>query len=478
MKRKIMLLSLIFLFSVASSALPKQIRKPVWDGKFYYKNKSLLSLQIDSFLKNVKISNIPPGELQVIVVPHAGYVYSGQIAAYSYKLVQGRDYEKVIIIGPSHRYGFEGCSIYPQGAYQTPLGVTDIDSVLASKLSKATGFTYIPQAHQSEHSVEVQIPFIQKTLPQAKIVPIVMGLPKKKTIHALAKALAEVVPKKKALIVASTDLSHFEPKTKANKIDANTISLLQSLKTGTLIRKAERYENIMCGGGPVVSALLYTQERGKPKVHVLKYGDSSLTGGPASEVVGYLAAAIFSESPPPTFSLTLEEKKELIKISQLAITKFINVKNILDYKTQNSNFLVKKGAFVTLKKRGYLRGCIGIIEPLFPLYQTVIRASIYAACEDPRFPPVAPKELNDLEIEISVLSPLEKISNPKQVIVGKHGLVISKNGKKGLLLPQVPVENNWSRKEFLEQACIKSGLPREAWKKGAEIYIFEAIVFH
>jgi len=478
MVRKIFFFFIIFLFFCTSSALTQGLRKPVWDGPFYEKNRERLSSQIDRFLQNVKMNGLPSGEIQAIIVPHAGYVCSGQIAAYGYKLVQGKDYETVIIIGPSHRYGFEGCSIYPQGEYQTPLGRAEIDRELASELSKASRFKYVPQAHQTEHSIEVQIPFIQKTLPKSKIVPIVMGFPRKKTILTLAKALSKVLPEKKVLVIVSTDMSHFEPKKKANEIDSNTISLIQSFKTDTLIKKIENHENIMCGGGPVAASLLYVQERGKPKVQILKYGDSTLCGSSPSSVVGYLAAAVFSKLQPAKFSLSPKEKEELLQIARLAINQFVKEKKILNYKTRNPNFLIKKGAFVTIKKRGRLRGCIGFIEPLFPLYQTIISASIYAACQDSRFLPLSPEELKELSIEISALSPLEKINNPNHIKVGKHGLVISKNGKKGLLLPQVPVENHWSKEEFLEQTCLKAGLSRHDWKKGAEIYIFEAIVFH
>jgi len=478
MERKICLSLLIFLFFWTSSAFPQGVRKPVYEGIWYPKTREFLSSQIDRFLQNVKISNLPSGEIQALIIPHAGYICSGQIAANAYKLIQGKDYETVIIIGPSHRYGFEGCSIYPQGGYQTPLGVTEIDRALASELSRASGFRYTPQAHQAEHSVEVQIPFIQKTLPQAKIVPIVMGFPQQKTMLSLAKALTKVAREKKVLVIASTDLSHFEPRKRANEIDSNTISLIQSFNTSTLIKKIEKHENIMCGGGPVVATLLYAKEQGRPKVQILKYGDSTLCGSSPSGVVGYLAAAIYSEAKSSKSSLSSEEKKELIHLARSAIIQFVKGKKIINYETQNPNFTIKKGAFVTLKKKGQLRGCIGIVEPLFPLYQIIIRTSIYAAFEDPRFHPVSPEELNDLDIEISVLSPLEKINDPRRIKVGKHGLVISKKGKKGLLLPQVPVENHWSREEFLGQTCLKAGLPKEAWKKGAEIYIFEAVVFH
>jgi len=476
MKRKTFISFFIFLLLCLSLGLTQGIRKSVWDGKFYEKNPTLLSTQIDRFLKQAKISP-PPGEVRALIIPHAGYVYSGQIAAYSYKLVQGSDYETVIIIAPSHRFGFIGCSIYPEGGYETPLGVAEVDRDIASKLSKISHFKYLPQAHQNEHAVEVQVPFVQRALPQAKIVPIVMGAQQSSTILTLAKALTKVASEKKILVIASTDLSHFEPKERCNEIDSRTISLIESFQTNTLIQKLERHENIMCGGGPVVAALLYAQKSGEAKVQVLKYGDSSLAGGGTARVVGYLAAAIYTQSLPANFSLSSREKEDLLRLARMAVERFVYKKEVLNYTTQNSNFLSPKGAFVTLKKRERLRGCIGFTEPIFPLYETIIRASIYAATRDPRFPPVSSEELKDLRIEISVLTPMQKINDPRRIQVGKHGLVISKSGKKGLLLPQVPVENNWSRDEFLRHTCLKAGLPEDAWKNGAELYVFEALVF-
>jgi len=303
-----------------------------------------------------------------------------------------------------------------------------------------------------------------------------MGYLPRKTVTRLADALIEVLPGKKVVIIASTDMSHFFPKKRANETDSKTISLIKSFETSTLLRKLEIGENIMCGGGPVVSTLLYTQKRGETKVDILHYADSSQLGG-ESEVVGYLAAVLYSKIPNPKYSLSQEEKTELLRLARSAINQLIREKKIINYSTENQNFLTKKGVFVTLRKKEFLRGCIGFIEPLLPLYQTVIQASVYAACRDQRFPPVSEEELDDLEIEISVLSPLKKIHDSSLIRVGKHGLVISKGNKKGLLLPQVPVEKNWSRETFLQQACLKAGLPPNTWKSDAEIYVFEAIIF-
>ena len=273
-------------------------------------------------------------------------------------------------------------------------------------------------------------------------------------------------------------MSHFLPKDKANALDKGTIKLIQSQNLSPLIKKLERRENIMCGGGGVVSALLYAQALGAAQVEVLRYADSSSAGGPESQVVGYLSAAVYSRGSETSFSLSPEEKKELLQLARSAISSYVKENKVINAKSQNPLLLTKKGAFVTLKKNGMLRGCIGFIEPVAPLYQTVIQAAIYAASKDVRFPPVSPSEIRDLEVEISVLSPLRKIHDPNLIRVGKHGLVIEKAGHKGLLLPQVPVENHWSRKTFLQQTCMKAGLPKDAWKADADIYIFEAVIFH
>lgn len=476
MREKI-LLFLIFFCLCFLFTWTQGIRKPISAGTYYYGNAERLSRQIDWLLQNAKKTPLPSEDILALIAPHAGYPCSGQTAASAYCLLRDKNYKTVVILAPSHRYGFEGCSIYLRGGYETPLGVAEIDGILASELSKASGFKFAPKAHKEEHSVEVQIPFIQKTLPQAKIVPIVMGFQTQNSIATLVNALAEVLPGKNALVIASTDLSHYLPKTRARDIDSKTISLIQSFKTNLLLRKLQQGENIMCGGTPVVTTLLYAQKRGTAKVVALDYSDSMKCGSPESRVVGYFSAAIYRDVTNPNFNLSQEEKEELLHLARSSIRQYIQGKSIIEYQTQNHNFLTKKGAFVTLKKEGHLRGCIGYIEPVLPLYQTVIQAAVYAACKDQRFPPVSASEIRNLEIEISVLSPLKKIRNPNLIKVGKHGLVISKGNKKGLLLPQVPVENNWTRETYLQRACLKAGLPPDAWKSGSDIFTFEAFVF-
>jgi AmmeMemoRadiSam system protein B/AmmeMemoRadiSam system protein A len=461
---------------IASPSWSQGVRKSLLAGSWYPKDPVALSRLLDHFFKNVPVASLPEGKPLAIIAPHAGYAYSGQVAAYAYTLLQHEDFETVVILSPSHRFGFSGCSIYPKGGYETPLGIAEVDAFLAAEIGKATGFGYIAHAHKAEHAVEIQVPFVQKVLPQAKIVPIVMGRPNKTTVLRLVKGLKTALAGKKAVVIASTDLSHFLSKDEANKTDQSTIALIQEFKTDELIGRCEKGENLMCGGGPVVTALLYGKDMGD--VAVLRYADSSQVSQDESQVVGYLAAALMAKSPAREFQLSEQDKKELLQLAYSTVNMYVRENKVPAYTSPNATLSQKCGAFVTLNKGGKLRGCIGFIEPVLPLHQAVIQASIYAASQDARFQPVRSDELDELEVEISVLSPLKRIGNPKIVTPGKHGLLIAKDGKRGLLLPQVAIEHNWTREAFLERTCLKAGLPKNAWRSGAEIYVFEAIVFH
>ena len=454
------------------------VRPAAFAGSFYTADPARLAAEIESYLAAAAQAAPPSGKILALIVPHAGYVYSGRTAAAAYALVRDRAIGTVVIIGPSHRAAFEGCSIWPDGGFETPLGVVRVDSGLAKEIAKASGFRFRPEAFAEEHSVEVQVPFVQKALPGAAIVPIVMGRQTSATIRTLAAALGKTCLAKNVLVVASTDLSHFLPKAEAQATDAATAALIQAVNTEALIRKTESGENIMCGGGSVAAVLLLAEKAGQPRVEVLARTDSSGFGGP---VVGYLAAVVLSGAGAGEgcgYSLTPEEKAELLRLARASVTAFVERRAAIEDVSGRAKFLEPRGVFVTLTKGGDLRGCIGFIEPVAPLGQAVIRAAVYAATEDPRFPPVRPAELKDLKFEISVLTPVREIVDPQEVTVGRHGLIVARGGLKGVLLPQVPVENKWDRETFLEQASLKAGLPPDAWRLGAKLYVFEAIVFH
>jgi len=478
------------------------VRKAAKAGQFYDADPAALSARIDGFLAAANgAGTVSPDRIRAIIVPHAGFIYSGRVAGQAYNLVRGRDIATVVILGPSHHVGFEGASIYPEGGFETPLGIAEVDAPSAKALIRASGFAYIPEAHVEEHSLEVQVPFIQKVLPKAKIVPVVLGIPSEKTVGTLAAALDKVFKDTKVLVVASTDMSHFLARPEANALDKSTIDLVTGQKVPALLRKLARNENILCGGAAVVTALLYAQKQGNAEVRLLAYADSSEAGGPADSVVGYFAAAVTAGGADPApeetgpagttrvsgpaagtepqadFALTADDKKELLSLARRSVELYVREGKLPDYATANPNLKAPRGAFVTLTESGMLRGCIGFTEPRFPLYETVRQAALYAATEDPRFQAVNRDELKRLAYEISVLTPLSKVENPALIEVGRHGLVVAKDGKRGLLLPQVATENRWSRDEFLRQTCLKAGLPAQAWRQGAEIFSFEAIVF-
>ncbi|MGB8958454.1 MAG: AmmeMemoRadiSam system protein B, partial [Candidatus Aminicenantales bacterium] len=453
---------------VPAAALGQGIRPAAFAGQFYPADAARLTADIDGYLAAAKAAApaaSPAGRIAGLVVPHAGYVYSGRTAAAAYALLRGQAIDTVVIIGPSHRVAFEGASIWPDGGFETPLGIARVDGGLAKEIAEASGFRFRKEAFAEEHSVEVQVPFVQRVLPGAAIVPIVMGEQTRTTIRTLAAALAKACRDRRVVVVASTDLSHFLPVERAQATDAGTAALIRDLKTEAIIRKVEAGENIMCGGGPVASVLLFAEKAGRPKVEILARTDSSGFGGP---VVGYLAAAIFSGAPaaPEEFTLTADEKADLLKLARAALTEYVTRGTEVDDLSGRDKFRAPRGAFVTLTRDGALRGCIGYIEPVLPLGRAVIRTAIYAATEDPRFRPVEAAELKDLRIEISVLTPAREIDDPRLVKVGTHGLIVEKDGAKGVLLPQVPVDNGWDRETFLGQGCLKAGLPPDAWKRG------------
>ena len=244
----------------------------------------------------------------------------------------------MVIIGPSHRFGFEGCSIYAKGGFRTPLGTAAVDEALAADIMKRSGFGFVPEAHAEEHSVEVQVPFVQTVLPGAKIVPIVMGYPEKRTVRALADALAAACAGRKVLVVASTDMSHFLAKDKANALDAKTIELIKALKADTIVSRMEARENILCGGAPVAAAILYAQKAGPVRAEILNYADSAAGTGDASRVVGYVSAALVAEGGPrePAFELSAAEKKELLELARSAVEAFVRDGRVIEYATTNS----------------------------------------------------------------------------------------------------------------------------------------------
>jgi hypothetical protein len=468
----------------------KDIREPLYAGTWYPDNPEVLSQEIQRYLDHAHQQKIE-GEIIALISPHAGYAYSGQVAAHAYQLIEGKTIETVVVIAPSHYVRFQGASIYPQGGFQTPLGVVPVDVELSRKLmEKRWEIRFIPEAHAKEHSLEIQLPFLQRVLKSFKLVPIVMEpYWNWDSCQSLASALADTMKGRNVLLVASSDLSHFHSYDQAKALDRKILDRIEQFDPEGLTRDLRGGRSEACGGGPMVTVMLAAKALGANQGKVLKYMNSGDVTGERSQVVGY-AAGVFYKTAGGTgkmkeekkvgvdLGLNEQEKKTLHAIVKTVVENKAKGKPVPEFKVDAPVLTENRGAFVTIKQRGELRGCIGYIEGRGPLYKTIEEMAEAAAFKDPRFYPVSEKELPDLEYEISVLTPLQKIKDINEIEVGKHGIYIKKGWNSGLLLPQVATEYGWDRQTFVEHTCQKAGLPSNAWKdKTAEIYIFSADIF-
>lgn len=473
------------MFIFCSSAFAEGIKEPNVAGQFYPGDKKELSAQIDERLNQAHPKEIK-GDILCLISPHAGYDFSGPTAAYGYKLIRGKTYKTVVVIGPSHYYGFNGIAVYPGGRFRTPLGDLEIDVDFAQKLLEPQqNISADIKAFNKEHSVEVQLPFLQKTLQDFKIVPIVVGQCEYITLNQLAENLSKAIGNRTdVLIVASTDLTHSYDFEETRKVDKLTLKHLQEMDPEDIYRKLSSEEIQMCGGLPVVSAIITAKKSGYDKIKLLSHTDSAEVTGNKTKgnwTVGYASAIIYRENKPreETELLNTKQKKRLLEIARKTIEEYLKSGRSPDFSENDPRLTAISGAFVTLNKHGELRGCIGNIIGQKPLYETVRDMAVESATADPRFQPVTKEELKDVEIEISVLSPLRKISDISEFELGKHGVIVKSGWNQGVFLPQVALETGWSKEEFLSNLCAhKAGLSPDAWKNPkTEIHIFSAIVF-
>ena len=474
------ILIMIFLFLMTASSA-EIVKHPSVAGQFYPADKNELSKDIDSYLKDYKVIG-GEGELIALIVPHAGYQYSGKVAGYAYKQLTNKSFDTVIIMGPSHYVSFDGLSIIPSGEYETPLGKMSIDKdVAASLMSFSPKIQYFKQAWDKEHSVEVQIPFLQKTMKNCKIVPIVFGAQTTENCYLLAQAISQIMDtlpekgkKKSILLIASSDMSHYHTSEVASVMDGVAMDAISKGDLNTLVEKLATGECEMCGYGPVITAMMVAEQLGANSYEILKYADTGDVTKDKSSVVGYMSAAIYRRP----LVLDGSDRTRLLEIARKTLESYLSTKQRPDLLVYEKELQQKAGVFVTLKKNGQLRGCIGYLRAVKPLYEAVSNMAIAAATEDIRFTAVTTEELTDLKIEISVLSPMARIGNTDEIVVGKHGLFLVNGTQSGILLPQVATENKWTRAEFLENLCYKAGLPISVLKDpNTRLYSFTADVF-
>lgn len=468
----------------------KMVRKPFVSGQFYPEDKIQLEKDIKNYLNLAKIPEIKD-KIIGIISPHAGYPYSGKVAAHSYKIIKDLEVNTIILLGPSHQASFQGFALYEKGSWQTPLGEVIIDEEIAKELkSKCLYLKDLKEAHNYEHSLEVQIPFLQVIYKDFKIVPIMALFPTYEECENLAKAISEVLKNsnKKIIFLISSDLYHGYSYKECVETDKKTLNYIEKLDPKSFYQALLKEEIQACGGFPMLIGILVAKNLSeKAKAIILNYTNSNdVMGVKTGYCVGYSSVVftipkeIEEESlKEKEFELKLseDEKKELLTIARKTLESYLNNKKIPEFKVSSENLKKRYGVFVTLEKFGELRGCIGYIEGIKPLYEGVIDNAINAALRDPRFPPVSLRELKDIKIEITILSPFKKIEDINKIVVGRHGIFIKRGFSQGLLLPQVATEYGWDRETFLKHACLKAGLEPNCYQdKDTEIYIFEGLI--
>ena len=480
----------------------KKLRPAGVAGSFYPADPVKLTSMMDGMLAKASMQAID-GKILAAVAPHAGYPYSGPVAAYTYAALKGHKYARVVVIAPSHYEAFNFSSVYDGDGYVTPLGVVPVDKEFARKLAKMNGAIRLSErghkatAHGAEHALEVQLPWLQHVLGSFTLVPVIMGDQSYAGSRALGVALARLIEDESGasdqpgsdgaasdtLIVASSDLSHYHTYNEAESIDHKTLSALESWDYLSMSRNFQSRVWEACGGGPIVAAMIAAERLGANRARVLKYANSGDVIGDRSRVVGYSADVFVKAQSGKTadapFSLNEEEKAELLEVARKSVEFAVQQHKLyMPEKTGGEHLNQDRGAFVTLREADKLRGCIGYSAATQPLYMTVRDTATLAALRDPRFHPVTAAELAKLQYEISVLSPLRRARDLREIRVGEHGLLVKNGEHEGLLLPQVPVEQQWDRKTFLQQTCIKAGINPDCWKDdNTDIFQFTAVVF-
>ena len=487
----ILIATLIFGSSCAIAQENQRDRQPAVAGQFYPADKNELSKMLkDFFAKAVAPKKI--AGVVAIICPHAGYVYSGGVAASSYSQIDPtKEYDNIFVLGPSHYVGFEGASIYDEGDFITPLGTVKVNKELGRELiKKYRVFSDRTDAHRLEHSIEVQLPFLQYVLKKPfRIVPIVLGAGTLEACENIASALRPFLNSRNLFII-STDFSHYPAYNDAKVVDKATADAVLSNSVDNLVRTIGTNEKrgipnlatSMCGWSCVMTLLSMTHDNANIAFTPVEYrnsGDSEI--GDKSRVVGYYSIVVsIKETPQKSgFNLNNDEKNTLLGIARRTLEQQFkkNATQDIDPSSLTVNLRTTCGAFVTLNEHHELRGCIGRFDPKEPLYKVVQEMALAAATQDYRFSPVRQDELTSIEIEISVLTPLQRIKTIDEIQLGKHGIYIKKGAYGGTFLPQVATETGWNKEEFLGHcAQDKAGIGWDGWKD-AEIYTYEALVF-
>jgi len=480
------------------SAAPAAISQVA--GQFYPAEAPRLRAAIEAYLRD---AIIPSQDLMpvALVVPHAGYVYSGQIAADGYRQLVGRAVDTVVILGANHTGRLDRrMAVFDGQRFATPLGSIEVDQELAAAIvNDAAGAAFDSTAYEGEHSIAVQIPFVQSVLPRAKIVPIVVGSSDPGLCARLGQVLANLLKGRRAVVVASSDLSHYPSQKDGLQVDTRTLGAIATLDPDafgmTLARTdQDRPANLVtsaCGEGAIRVVMEAARALGATRGVVVSYANSAdtVTGEPG-RVVGYGAVvfdrgvggadikALVRAQPDTRSLLDADDKRVLLRLARETVARYLASGTVPLPRGGSTRVLREAGVFVTLKKDGSLRGCIGRLQARGSLVRLVSEMAFASAFSDGRFSPVRADELEHIDIEISVLTPPRQVATPADVILGRDGVVLRVGDRTAIFLPQVATEQRWTREQMLDNLAQKAGLATSAWRDRSTVLLtFQADVF-
>ena len=495
--------------SCTSRESAAKVKQSNLSGRWYSSDAPELSKQIDSLMKGSDKKKAFNDAIAMIL-PHAGYVYSGKIAAAGYQVIgdpgQSRiNPDIIVIMGPSHYSGFHGCSLLDADYFETPLGKVKINREIGDKLQKDNLFIKNPSAFDQEHSIEIHLPFLQRIFgarlnSDVQVLPILVGELDDSDAQRAAATIAASVADSRPLFIVSTDFTHYGPNfgyepfrneggqstsVKLKELDGGAVDLICKKDLAGFSRYVETTRITICGRNPIKIALALPVTGFKAEK--LAYDTSGNITGDYGNSVSYAAILVSGrlegaalKNKDKSSYYTTEEKNYLLKAARDNIRSWLKKRRGIRFFPNDvpKRLMEKRGVFVTLEKKGNLRGCIGYLTGLKPLVQAVLDNSYNAAFKDPRFPPVTADELSGISIEISVLTEPALVKSADEIKTGRDGIIIERGAYRGLLLPQVATEQGWDRDTFLDHACLKAGLPAGSWKDGVtKIYRFQAIVF-
>lgn len=465
-------------------------------GPWYPADPAKLSQMLDDFFKAVPQPEKTTA-VRAIIAPHAGFEYSGRCAAHAYRLLSpAQGIRRVILLGVSHRSAFGGACVADYAAYSTPLGQVPVDTEICRALAAKKLFRSDRDTMRYEHSLENQLPFLQKALggSEYKIIPILFGALDKKDFAAMAGIIAPYIDRQ-TLVVVSSDMTHFgenysytpfrrDLRDNLTKLDQGFIATILKLDFDRYFSYHEKTGITACGFVPI-GVMIHLFEKQNLHSTLADYYKSGDLTGDYSTSVSYasLAFTAANNTPKDPIGLSRAEQKLLLEFARSSLRSYLKDNQAPQPKENQFSAYPKLGenlgVFVTLRKDGELRGCIGSIIGVEPLFRGVMANAIHAAVEDPRFPPLRQKELDGVQIEISVMTPLQPVKDYRSIRLGSDGVVIRDGNAQAVFLPQVATETGWTLDQFLGNLCLKAGLERDDYRLAAamKFYIFQAQVF-